>query len=184
MSPSIENTADNINSTITTTTTSTNISNVIPGSDDWFGDQVHDWNEIYNAVISNKVQTLRRNREGQRVYREWIDNTLSKYKNVEDYLVKEKLHFPKEIPQDVNRPHYILLPNDFPYSTAPGIKHVLIWSQQSLKENYVKEILEEHYGSQQWEWVYFVNPPETQSVRKLPHVHVFMRPRQQQQQQQ
>ncbi|KAI9268828.1 hypothetical protein BDA99DRAFT_502761 [Phascolomyces articulosus] len=134
---------------------------------------------IYIYIASNKVHQIRRNREGQRVYREWIDNTLSKYKGVEDFLLTEKLHFPKEAPQDTNRPHYILLPNDFPYSTEPGIRHILIWSQSPLNESYVKEILEQHYDSQQLEWVYFVNPPELQSVRKLPHVHVFMRPRQQ-----
>ena len=56
MSPSIENTTDSTVSTTATTTTTTTTtattttSNVIPGSDDWFGDQVHDWNEIYNAV--------------------------------------------------------------------------------------------------------------------------------------
>ena len=62
MSPSIENTTSNINGTVSTTTTATTTStttttsNVIPGSDDWFGDQVHDWNEIYNAVSKLRFQ--------------------------------------------------------------------------------------------------------------------------------
>ncbi|KAI9496282.1 hypothetical protein BDB00DRAFT_809787 [Zychaea mexicana] len=173
MSPSIRTTT----TTTTTTATSSRAAAAVPIDDEWFGDQVHDWNEIRHLVSNNKVQQLRRNREGQRVYRHWTETTLSKYKDIEDFLLSEKLHFPTEEPADPTRPHYIVLPNDFPYSTEPGTKHVLIWSQKPLSEPYVREILESHYGSNNWEWVYFVNPPETQSVKRLPHVHVFMRPR-------
>ncbi|KAI8143314.1 hypothetical protein BJV82DRAFT_612305 [Fennellomyces sp. T-0311] len=148
----------------------------IRNDDEWFGDHVHDWKEICHYVTTNQVHCIRRNREGQRVYREWITNTLSKYKNIEDFLLTEKLHFPST-EQDTDRPAYIILPNDFPYSTEPGIQHILIWSQKPLSELYVKEILEQRYDAQTWEWIYFVNPPETQSIRGLPHVHVFMRPR-------
>ncbi|KAJ8655321.1 hypothetical protein O0I10_009010 [Lichtheimia ornata] len=149
-------------------------------SDEFYGDHVHKWEEIHHLVSTNQVKLIRRNREGQRRYRAWIEDTLSKYKDIEDYLLTEKLHFPLN-DDDEERPHVIVLPNDFPYSMEPGIQHILIWSQRSLKETYVLEILEERYGSSKWEWVYFVNPPETQSVRRLPHVHVFMRPIQLQQ---
>lgn len=166
-------------------------------NDDFFGDHVHDWDEIYQLVCKSEqstnppsllltcfsyiflatgqVKLIRRNRQGQDIYRTWIKETLSKYESLEDYMLKEKLKFPETV--DKERPPVIVLPNDFPYSTEPGIEHHLIWSQVPLSESYVKEILEERYGSQKWEWVYFVNPPETQSIKRLPHVHVFMRPR-------
>lgn len=104
-----------------------------------------------------------------------MKDTLNKYGSIENYLLSTKLHF-KPI-EDKNRPPVIILPNDFPYSVEEGIKHILIWSQLPLSPSYIEEILETNYGSKTYEWVYFVNPPEIQSVRKLPHVHVFMRQR-------
>ena len=71
----------------------------------------------------------------------------------------------------------MVLPNDFPYSTEPGVEHVLIWSKQPLSAEFIESVLEEKYGSSVLEWIYFVNPPEYQSVRRLPHAHVFMRKR-------
>ncbi|ORY91827.1 hypothetical protein BCR43DRAFT_497346 [Syncephalastrum racemosum] len=152
-------------------------------ADDFYGDHVHPWSEIYELVSSNQVHLIRRNREGQQKYRQWTAETLEKYGTIENYLLSEKLQ-PLARQQedtagkDADRPRVLVLPNDFPYSTAPGIEHHLIWSQTPLKEDYVRDILESHFGSSKWEWVYFVNPVETQSIRRLPHVHVFMRPRQ------
>ncbi|KAI8073472.1 uncharacterized protein B0P05DRAFT_580243 [Gilbertella persicaria] len=94
---------------------------------------------------------------------------VSKYGTIENYLMKEKLVFPEQPPA------ILILPNDFPYSVDPGIEHILIWSKEPLEADFVESLLEKHYGSHVWEWVYFVNPPALQSVRKLPHVHVFMR---------
>lgn len=137
------------------------------------------------CIASNQVQLIRRNREGQQKYRQWIAETLEKHGTIENFLLNEKLRplIQQETEEkDADRPPVLVLKNDFPYSTAPGIEHHLIWSKTPLKEDYVKDILESHFGSSKWEWVYFVNPVETQSIRRLPHVHVFMRPRQSDQQ--
>ncbi|KAI9021634.1 hypothetical protein CLU79DRAFT_752541 [Phycomyces nitens] len=139
-----------------------------------YTDHVHPWEEICHFVVTNQITLLRRNRTDEEVYRQWLTETLPKYNSIEDYLLKEKLHFSDSVD---GKPNVIILPNDFPYSVDPGIKHILLWSQAPLSTEYVIELLEENYGSKKWEWVYFVNPPETQSVRLLPHVHVFMRPR-------
>lgn len=104
-----------------------------------------------------------------------MKDTLAKYGTIEQYLLSTKLHF-KPI-TDPTRPPVIILPNDFPYSVEEGISHILLWSQIPLSRDYIEDILESNYGHEQYEWVYFVNPPEIQSVRKLPHVHVFMRRR-------
>ncbi|KAI8967119.1 hypothetical protein BDF20DRAFT_902672 [Mycotypha africana] len=148
-----------------------------------YTDHVHPWEEIVHYVSINQVDQLRRNREAQAIYQEWIKNTLKKYGTLENFLLKEKIHFPAEdIDMDdhdkQNRsPAILILPNDFPYSVEPGIEHILIWSKVPLSADFVESVLEEKYGSSKWEWIYFVNPPETQSVRRLPHVHVFMRSR-------
>ncbi|KAI9312805.1 hypothetical protein BX666DRAFT_1880656 [Dichotomocladium elegans] len=150
-----------------------------PGDSDWYGDHVHDWQEICHYVSTNQVPMIRRNREGQARYMSWMKETLTKYNSIEEYMLTEKLDFSSlpPSPDPIHRPAVIILPNDFPYSTEPGIVHILIWSQTPLVEDYVQELLEAHYGSSAWEWIYFVNPPSTQSIRGLPHVHVFMRPR-------
>ncbi|KAI8090884.1 uncharacterized protein B0P05DRAFT_527818 [Gilbertella persicaria] len=117
--------------------------------------------------------SIHRNKQVQAVYDKWIKDTLAKYGSIENYLLSAKLRF--EPIQDETRPPVIILPNDFPYAVEEGISHILLWSQVPLKQPYVEEILEKNYGSKYYEWVYFVNPPDIQSVRKLPHVHVFMR---------
>ncbi|KAI7872056.1 hypothetical protein BDF14DRAFT_1755823 [Spinellus fusiger] len=101
-----------------------------------------------------------------------MEKILEKYKTIENYLLAEKLNF-GSLPA---HQHVIVLANEFPYSVEPGIQHILLWSQAPLKTVHVQNLLEEQFKSTVWDWVYFVNPPETQSVRGLPHVHVFMRP--------
>ncbi|CEI89785.1 hypothetical protein RMCBS344292_04133 [Rhizopus microsporus] len=140
--------------------------------EDKYNDHVHPWEEIVHYVSINQVSQLRRNREAEIIYRKWTADTLVKYGSIENFLVKEKLHFPD------TEPSYLVLPNDFPYSTEPGVEHVLVWSKQSLSAEFIESVLEERYGSSVWEWIYFVNPPEYQSIRCLPHAHVFMRRRQ------
>ncbi|KAI8643068.1 hypothetical protein BD408DRAFT_365554 [Parasitella parasitica] len=111
-----------------------------------YTDHVHPWEEIVEYVC--------------------------KYGTVENFLLKEKLHWPVDDPKPI-----LVLPNDFPYSVDPGIEHILIWSKEPLDAEYVESVLDERYGATVWEWVYFVNPPEWQSIPTLPHVHVFMRKR-------
>ncbi|KAG0786665.1 hypothetical protein G6F57_015115 [Rhizopus arrhizus] len=135
---------------------------------DQYSDHVHPWEEILHYVAINQVSQLRRKREDEIVYRKWTLETIEKYKSIENYLIKEKLHFP-----DIH-PSYLILPNDFPYSVEPGTEHILIWSKEPLMSEFVEHLLEQEYGSNVWEWTYFVNPPELQSVRRFPHVHVFM----------
>ncbi|KAI8985863.1 hypothetical protein BDB01DRAFT_786592 [Pilobolus umbonatus] len=141
--------------------------------DDRYTDHYHPWEEIVHYVSKNQVSKLRRNKSDEIVYRAWTKQALIDYGTIENYLLKEKLHFPS--PESSNRPVVLVLPNDFPYSVDPGIDHILIWSQEPLQAEYIESILESRYDRTLYEWVYFVNPPEWQSVRRLPHVHVFIR---------
>ncbi|KAI7871655.1 hypothetical protein BDF14DRAFT_1719045 [Spinellus fusiger] len=104
-----------------------------------------------------------------------MKETLANHGSIENYLLTSKLHFPTYSPTDT--PSVFLLPNDFPYAIEEGICHLLIWSQTPLENAHIEDILENSYGKELWEWVYWVNPPEIQSVRRLPHVHVFLRQR-------
>ncbi|KAI8089214.1 uncharacterized protein BX664DRAFT_296778 [Halteromyces radiatus] len=102
---------------------------------------------------------------------------VTKYGTIENYLLTTKLKFPPSSSESSESPSVIILPNDFPYSVEKGIDHILVWSQVPLKPDYVEHVLQNNYDQTKWEWVYFVNPPEIQSVKKLPHVHVFLRRR-------
>ncbi|KAL9546331.1 hypothetical protein MBANPS3_006718 [Mucor bainieri] len=144
---------------------------VLP-EDHVYTDHVHPWEEIVHYVSQNQVSKLRRNKDAQAVYQKWIQETLQTYGSVENFLLKEKLIWPKDDPKPI-----LVLPNDFPYSVDPGIEHVLIWSKAPLAADFVESVLDERFGARIWEWIYFVNPPEWQSVPTLPHVHVFMRKR-------
>ncbi|GAA5815160.1 hypothetical protein MFLAVUS_008666 [Mucor flavus] len=137
--------------------------------------EVFSWEQVYHFVSTNQIKSIHRNKQVQTVYNQWMKDTLQKYGTIENYLLSSKLNF-KPI-TDESRPPVIILPNDFPYSVAEGIYHILLWSQIPLSRDYIEDILESNYGHKEYEWVYFVNPPEIQSVRKLPHVHVFMRRR-------
>ncbi|CAO3686566.1 unnamed protein product [Rhizopus stolonifer] len=134
--------------------------------DEEYSDHVHSWEEIKHYVAVNKVNLLKRNREAEIVYRKWTSETIEEYGNIENYMTQKKLLFGQK--------DYLILGNDFPYSVTPGIEHVLVWSKRPLASDFVESLLNEKYGSC-WEWTFFVNPPELQSIRRLPHVHVFMR---------
>ncbi|KAI9006683.1 hypothetical protein CLU79DRAFT_892147 [Phycomyces nitens] len=131
-----------------------------------------DWDQVQHYVSTNQIKRIHRSPSVQVEYDNWIKNTLSKYGTIENYLLSTKLHFPPSSTGEC--PSVVILPNDFPYYTQQGILHILIWSKSPLSRSCTQMILEEQYGKG-WEWVYWVNPPEIQSVRKLPHVHVFLR---------
>ncbi|KAI8883550.1 hypothetical protein K501DRAFT_333247 [Backusella circina FSU 941] len=139
---------------------------------------VHPWEEILHYVSINQVSNLKRNIPGQEIYVKWTSETIEQYGSVTNYLKKEKVIFPPDTDVDEKgRPITLILPNDFPYSVDPGITHVLIWSKVPLLKQHVESLLDERYGSSIYEWSYFVNPPEVQSIPSMPHVHVFMRKR-------
>ncbi|KAI7905308.1 uncharacterized protein BX663DRAFT_559482 [Cokeromyces recurvatus] len=141
--------------------------------------RVFSWEEVYYFVSSNQIKCIHRNEQVQAIYNQWMKDTLEKYGSIESYLLSTKLKefvnttTTTEVVIDPYRPKVIILPNDFPYSVDKGIQHILLWSQTPLARNYIEETLESNYGRKSYEWVYFVNPSEIQSVRKLPHVHVF-----------
>jgi hypothetical protein len=66
-----------------------------------------------------------------------------------------------------------LVPNKYPYWTAKGIHHWLLWSDRPLTAASVNAILGWEFGGDEVIW--FVNQPELRSVPGLWHAHVFWR---------
>ncbi|KAI8060577.1 hypothetical protein BC940DRAFT_323169 [Gongronella butleri] len=161
-----------------------NTSSVLPTVE--LADEVFTWEEVCHYVQSNQIKRIHRHPSVQVVYQQWLTETLRTYGTIEDYLLATKLApFKTAVADDddafsasAGSPPVILLPNDFPYSVERGIDHQLLWSKRLLSESFVEHFLRDHYDAFKVEWVYFVNPPEVQSVKKLPHVHIFLRNRQ------
>ncbi|ORX52665.1 hypothetical protein DM01DRAFT_1408004 [Hesseltinella vesiculosa] len=141
-----------------------------------YPDEVFSWEQVYHFVQTNQIKRIHRHPSTQAVYQKWLDETLAKYGTIENYLLSTKLAA-FDGPASPGDPSVILLPNDFPYSVERGIDHQLLWSRTPLSPSFVESYLQSHYDPSIWEWVYFVNPPEVQSVKKLPHVHIFLRHR-------
>ncbi|KAG0348704.1 hypothetical protein BG004_004418 [Podila humilis] len=66
----------------------------------------------------------------------------------------------------------VLKKNEFPYSVRNGIEHWLIWSRNPLTDEvWIRRYLEERLPGR--DYLFFVNPPELQSVPSIFHVQVF-----------
>ncbi|KAF9208185.1 hypothetical protein CPC16_008962 [Podila verticillata] len=66
----------------------------------------------------------------------------------------------------------VLKKNEFPYSVKKGIEHWLIWSRSPLTDEvWIRRYLEERLPGR--DYLFFVNPPELQSVPSIFHVQVF-----------
>ncbi|KAJ3411387.1 hypothetical protein HDV05_002312 [Chytridiales sp. JEL 0842] len=75
-------------------------------------------------------------------------------------------------------PDKVLVPNDFPYSTAPEekIQHLLLWSRskEELPPEEVRDVLEREMPG--YEFVYWINPPGRKTIPEINHYHVFAKP--------
>ncbi|CAF0822931.1 unnamed protein product [Rotaria sordida] len=71
----------------------------------------------------------------------------------------------------------LLTPNDFPYNLANGIQHWLIWCdpKPTEPEKIIEEVINKEFHSEQFEKLYFVNPPRLRSISGVFHAHVFTR---------
>mmetsp|Transcript_36111 Transcript_36111/g.80358 ORF Transcript_36111/g.80358 Transcript_36111/m.80358 type:complete len:167 (+) Transcript_36111:107-607(+) len=65
-------------------------------------------------------------------------------------------------------------PNDFPYHFEASISHHVLWSSSPLSNEEVEKHIAKNLPG--YEAVWFVNPPELQSVRSIWHCHVLARP--------
>ena len=75
---------------------------------------------------------------------------------------------------------WTLVPNKFPYAVAPGIEHWVLWlhPRKAWRDVEVLEFMIHWmrvYGFQAQNVIFFRIRPEHQSVKGIPHYHVFLR---------
>jgi len=79
---------------------------------------------------------------------------------------------------DTQKVSISFVPNDFPYNVELDIEHWILWGLEKMDPEEVKLYLDSKMVDVDGKvvpYVSFVNPPETQSVRNLFHVHVLFK---------
>ncbi|GLC69668.1 hypothetical protein PLESTF_000862500 [Pleodorina starrii] len=72
--------------------------------------------------------------------------------------------------------YVLVMANEFPYYVDHNIAHINIWcSNGALSDETVEQLIVERLPSETAEYVWFVNPPQYQSIRAIWHCHVFVR---------
>lgn len=153
------------------------------------------WNELVDIVqVQQDLSKLSRSVDQQRDYeiykrelkKTWssvVDHVLcTKFPNVFERKMdpESKLysaHPPlAEAAAAVDIPPKVLVPNNFPYYTADGIEHWVLWklgevcSDEDIEE--AKGTLSERFGDDMIHWV---NPPHLKSLPEIDHVHILGR---------
>lgn len=103
---------------------------------------------------------------------------LARYQAYQDDLKKRDLSMDQVIFERYFREasvHWVLDVNAFPYDLAPGIQHLTLWlhPDYSWSPQQITEILQQTLPDR--EYIIMKNSPQTQSVRSIPHFHIFMK---------
>ncbi|GIL67994.1 hypothetical protein Vafri_21336, partial [Volvox africanus] len=151
------------------------------------------WDEIKDLVHRGKTTDvdafglLVRCEADVMVYQAHRAKILQKYASVADELRGRLFGAPLTVTQDgklvvatsdptsTNR-HILVMANEFPYYVDPEIAHLSIWcSNGPLSDETVEHLIAERLPSETEEYVWFVNPPQYQSIQEIWHCHVFVR---------
>ena len=157
----------------------------------------------------NKLEVLKRWPSDLRRYIKWSADTKEKYGTIPTYVMEERL---KWTPLDSSTPEtgptfafenptpfaderdLKIMPNDWPYGMAPGIRHIVVWLKPRLdaeptkgdltpkSRQQVEEFLQKKFRDRvkdlpgDYEKVmWFKNWKALQSVPGMEHVHVLLR---------
>lgn len=156
---------------------------------------------------SNTLENLKRLPSDLRRYLAWSHRTKQAYGSITNFVVRERLHWkpssspssdpasPPTFPHHSSTPFadprdYAILPNDWPYGLAPGIRHLVVWTKTPIAvdmarggdmtagsrrtiEEFVARRFAADVGAENVRW--FKNWVALQSVRGVDHVHVLVR---------
>jgi signal peptidase I len=116
------------------------------------------WDYLRQIKIKYDLQTP----EVKKEYQNFLNGLKLDFKTPEGYLIDKYKLKDKET---------ILLPNQFPYDLAKGIKHTVFWIN-SNDQGYIKKALEiQKEDFLALDHICFKIEPQNQSVGKLTHFH-------------
>lgn len=131
------------------------------------------WNQLKVYSYNNPPKfTLGRTDEIEKKYKKHK----SIHKNINEFLLNK--YFSK------NDAKLVFDKNMFPYSCEEGIEHNILWIDNSIElndeftENLEEIICRQYFGDlnkMRNNCVYFRNIEQLQSVKGIPHIHIFIR---------
>ncbi|RMZ88023.1 hypothetical protein DV736_g4749, partial [Chaetothyriales sp. CBS 134916] len=176
-------------------------------SDDQF--HPYDWEELKKIVAQNRLDILKRWPSDLRRYITWSSETKAKYGSVPNYVMQERLKW-VPLPSSTletgprfavvnatpfaDQHDYKIMPNDWPYGMAPGIRHLIVWLKTRLESEPSRGDMTPKSRQQVQDFIqatfidrvkdvpddndkviWFRNWTALQSVPGMEHVHVLVR---------
>ncbi|GBC24515.1 uncharacterized protein OCT59_009158 [Rhizophagus irregularis] len=153
---------------------------------------VHTWEDVKEIVESGRLELFYRSKSEQLRYRAYRERIKKEYGSLDNYIYQNVLNWPKESsPNDpslqeyfsskIPSTHYNLRLNDFPYTIDSSISHYVLWSRLPFRDPNDRNVkddinlfLKENFPGNE-EWLFFINPPQLQSIKNIWHGHIFVR---------
>jgi hypothetical protein len=149
------------------------------------------WDEAKRIIEDGSVEQLarlERNADVLTLYRAFRAELVNEWATVTDYLVATVFsEHASVLLQDDGRKKAKLLvvdeqvkvwrPNDFPYDFEAGVKHYCLWCTVPLSRNTIIYEIALKFCPDEYDYLFFINPPSLQSIRNLWHCHVMVRQR-------
>ncbi|GBB91370.1 hypothetical protein RclHR1_01860024 [Rhizophagus clarus] len=146
----------------------------------------------WESVKEINLELLRRSKPDQLKYRAYKEKINKEHGSLDNYLYQNVLNWPKEsysndsssqeyFSSKIPSTHYNLRLNDFPYTIDSSIAHYVLWSRLPFRDQRDQDVkgdinlfLKEKFPGNK-EWLFFINPPQLQSIKNIWHGHIFMR---------
>ncbi|KAF2087081.1 hypothetical protein K490DRAFT_42714 [Saccharata proteae CBS 121410] len=158
----------------------------------------HTWSSLRTIIAHNDLHLLTRSPSQLQAYAAWSASTAAQHGTITHTSATRTPSTPPQFAVQNPTPFaspsdYLVLPNDWPYSLAPGIEHLLIWLKTPLSLNpatgdlsdaargLVEEFVTKYFRQRLGEAVkgekvlWFKNWTALQSVRGVDHVHILIR---------
>lgn len=144
-----------------------------------------EWEELTWIIESGDLARLSRSVEQQRDYEVYKRDLLQEWRSVYDHILFSKFDCPRTLidgkfcvdPPTDGVVRRSIVRNDFPYYTAPGIEHWIVWklNETVLESDIVegKEEIQKELG--ELDFLHWINPPHLQSLPDIDHVHILCR---------
>eukprot|EP00746_Dinoflagellata_sp_MGD_P130720 gnl/MRDRNA2_/MRDRNA2_64612_c0_seq1.p1 gnl/MRDRNA2_/MRDRNA2_64612_c0~~gnl/MRDRNA2_/MRDRNA2_64612_c0_seq1.p1 ORF type:complete len:387 (-),score=59.44 gnl/MRDRNA2_/MRDRNA2_64612_c0_seq1:40-1200(-) len=148
------------------------------------------WSIVVDAVSSGDLDRMgrgmyRRTKAQEESYNLYRKRLLEEWSTIGECLKTVIFGFSSEtengklksIPYSDGTHRVVWRRNEFPYFLEPGIEHHCIWSHPGklLTVSRIQEVLQEDCPMDEFEYIWFINPPSMKSVPDVDHAHVLYR---------
>eukprot|EP00055_Hartaetosiga_balthica_P018429 m.134259 g.134259 ORF g.134259 m.134259 type:complete len:427 (+) comp9539_c0_seq1:108-1388(+) len=139
------------------------------------------WEKLQDIIAAGEFTLFGRSKEMLDKYKAWRNRVTLLFETTTDHianavfaweLVQNETGLFKVVYPNAQRNRYVFRPNSFPYHVEDGIFHYVLWAENGVLS---KEAIEHELSVQipGHPYLYFVNPPERQTIPRLKHCHVF-----------